>query len=83
MLFLELILHKVEAILNLQPIFLKTLVENNQSIDFNSFKWRCINFSWKNVDVDGRRNPASIPIVGDQIRTIYCRPTLDNILSWQ
>ena len=64
------------------PFFLKNIVENNKSIDIEACKWRTINFSWKNVDVDGRRNPATIPIVGDQIHTMNSRIALDNILRW-
>ena len=62
--------------------FLRSLITNHGFENFECIKWRTINFSWKGVNVDGRRNTATIPIEGDKVRKFKCDLYLDNILKW-
>ena len=64
-------------------LFLKSIANNNPNVtDLDCVKWRHITFSWKGVDVDGRRHNAMIPIEGDRVRKFNSRPYLDNLLKW-
>ncbi len=59
--------------------FLKTVPNADK---YEAFKWKGINFSWAGVNVDGRRNPACIPVMGDQVKIINCSDHLEHIMSW-
>ena len=62
--------------------FLRNFVKNEGSEFYESLNWRGINFSWKGVSVDSRRNPAAIPIDGDSVRKINSEQHLKRLLRW-
>ncbi|AIQ98275.1 glycosyltransferase family A protein [Prochlorococcus sp. MIT 0801] len=62
--------------------FLRHFLTNAGSEQFESLNWRGINFSWKGVTVDSRRNPAAIPVDGDQLRRIPSEEHLKKSLRW-
>jgi len=59
--------------------FLKTVPNASK---YEAFKWKGINFSWSGVNVDGRRNPACIPVDGDTVRVIKSSDHLEGVMSW-
>jgi hypothetical protein len=50
---------------------------------FETFNWRSIKFSWKGVNIDGRRNSAAIPIDDDKLRVLDSKEFLKSILEWK